>query len=147
MSVSYKPISWGNEYISSDKLNIMTSNDQYLFERTPTVYYRANGVHKKTGGMKVMAGVQVFAANKKKTSVSKDYQFGTFFSQGCKPVVATSLSMATPGRYHVGVYGLGRASLSPDHRGMNLHVISNSTQPKTMYIASKVAVNFIACGY
>lgn len=147
MATPYKPLSWGNEYISSDKLNDMASNDQYLFERTPTVYYRGFGVSKRTGGMKVMAGVQTFGSSRKKSSVAKDYHFGTFFSQGCKPIVTTSLSMGTAGRYHVIVSGLGQGPISPDHRGMNLRIIANALTAKDSKINSTIIVNWIAVGW
>lgn len=147
MSTPYKPVSWGNEYISADKLNVMASNDQYLFERTPTVYYKAFGVSKRAGGMKIIAGIQVFGANKKVTNVDKDYHFGNFFSQGCHPIVTTSLSMATPGRYHVVISGLGKGVISPDHRGMNLRVIANAMSPKDARINTKIICNWIAVGW
>lgn len=145
MATSYRPTSWGNEYISSDKLNVMTSNDQYLFERTPTVYYNAYGVNKRTGGMKIAAGVVVIPANKKLSAATKNYHFGSFFSQGCKPIVATSMSMTKGGRYHVVVKGL--SSMTPDHRGMRIDVIANEHNWKNSRINTRIYVNFIAVGW
>lgn len=146
MASPYKPVSWGNEYISSDKLNIMTSNDQYLYEKTPTVYYRAYGVYKKNGGMKILAGVLVFQPNKKVNSMSRDYHFGSFFSQGCMPIVTTGMSLTSGGAYHIVARGLGGRTIAPDYRGMNLRVISNS-RTKDNSVKYKSMVNFHAVGW
>lgn len=145
MATPYKPISWGNEYISSDKLNVMTSNDQYLFERTPTVYYNSYGVNKRTGGMKIAAGVVVIPSNRKKSAVSKNYNFGSFFAQGCKPIVTTGMSMNSGGRYHIVIKGFG--SMTPDHRGFRVNVIANEQTWKKTRINTRIYVNFIAVGY
>lgn len=147
MATPYKPVQWGNEYISSDKLNVMTANDQYLFERTPTVYYNANGVSKRTGGMKIASGVLIVPANKKVSAVSKDYHFGSFFSQGCRPVVTTGMCMVSGGRYHITIAGLGGTSALPDHRGVRFRVIANDISPKNNKINHKVYISWTAVGY
>lgn len=147
MATSYKPISWGNEYISSDKLNIMTSNDQYLFEHMPTVYYNANGIRKQSGGMKIMTGVVPISSTTRAKATSKAFYFGSFFSQGCKPIVTTSISMgASLGTYHVTVDGLG-GPRQPDHRGMRVRVFANARNAKNNRIHTNLYVHFIAIGY
>lgn len=147
MSTQYKPVQWGNEYISSDKLNAMAANDQYLFERTPTVYYSANGVSKRTGGMKILSGQLLIPANRKISTVSKEYHFGSFFSQGCRPVVTTGMCMTSGGRYHITIAGLGNNSALPDHRGVRFRVIANPMNPKENKVMHKVVVSFTAVGY
>lgn len=145
MSTPYKPVSWGNEYISSDKLNIMTSNDQWLYERTPTVYYNAYGIKKKTGGMKIAAGIVIFPANKKVSAATKNYYFGSFFAQGCRPVVTTGIATASGGRYHAIVRGHG--GLAPDHRGVRFTLLANAATVKKSKIYHKTYVFWQAVGY
>lgn len=145
MATPYKPVSWGNEYISSDKLNIMTSNDQFLFERTPVVYYKGYGVSKKSGGMKMLSGIVVFPANKKVSAATKNYYFGSFFSQGCKPLVTTGIATSSGGRYHAIVRGHG--GLSPDHRGLRVTLLANAATVKKSKIYHKTYVFFTATGY
>ena len=147
MATSYKPLSWGEEYISSDKLNQMASNDQYLFERTPTVYYSAYGVNKKSGGMKIMSGVLAIYANKNASHVTKDYHFGSFFSHGCRPVITVGQNMTTAGRYHVYFKGFG--TFAPDHRGVKFGVIANhrSGSKTPNRINTKIYIHWTAVGW
>lgn len=147
MSTSYRPTTWGDEYISADKLNQMAANDQYLFERTPTVYYNANGVSKRTGGMKIAAGQLIVPANKKISAVHREYHFGSFFSQGCRPVVTTGMCMTSGGRYHITIAGLGNNSALPDHRGVRFRVIANPLNSKDNKILHRVVVSWIAVGW
>lgn len=147
MSTPYRPITWGDEYISSDKLNVMASNDQYLFEQTPRVYYNAYGIRKSTGGLKIMVGVKAFTPNKKVSSVSKDIYFGNFFSQGCKPVITTGLAMGPGGRYHVVLSGVGASTINPDHRGANIRIIANALSSKDSRINTKLVVHWMAVGW
>ena len=144
MATNYSPVSWGEEYISSDKLNRMASNDQYLFERTPVVYYKAFGVDKRSSGMKIMSGIVVIPANKKISHVRKDYHFGSFFSQGCRPIITVGQNI-TGGRYHVYFQGFG--TLSPDHRGVRFGVAANALTLKDSKINTKIYIHFTAVGW
>lgn len=145
MATSYSPVTWGEEYISSDKLNRMSTNDQYLFERTPTVLYNAFSVNKRSGGMKIMSGIVVIAANSKASHVKKDYHFGSFFSQGCRPIITVGQNMTTAGRYHV--YHQGFGTFSPDHRGARFGVIANHRGSTRHAINTKIYIHFTAVGW
>lgn len=144
MSTSYVPVQWGTERLSAEKLNQMCENDQWLFERTPTVFYNAFGVNKRTGGMKILSGVAMIPAAKTKSQVSKDINFGSYFSQGCKPIITTGQVMATGGRYNVILTGL--SGIHPDHRGFNMRVIANHLSGK-QGIKTKMYVHWTAVGY
>lgn len=147
MSTSYRPVNWANEFISSDKLNQMAANDQYLFERTPTVYYNSSGVSKRTGGMKIMSGTVIFPINKRVSTLTKEVHFGSFFSQGCRPVVTTGMCMTSGGRYNITVASLGNNSALPDHRGVRFRVIANPMNSKDNKVLHKVVVSWTAVGY
>lgn len=146
MATPYRPISWGNEYISADKLNIMTSNDQYLFERMPSIYYNGpTGIKRSSGGLKILAGCAVIQKNLKRESAIKDFHFGSYFSQGCRPVITTGMTADTPGRYSVMMTGFGQDR--PDNRGVRFKVFSNTWKGKGPKIYRRIYVYFIAVGY
>jgi hypothetical protein len=135
----YVPTSWGDEPIFTDKLNQMTNNDQWLFENSPRMYYSGYGV-KKPNGIKIMGSVLTLAGSKTKAQYGT-YNFGTFFSSGCLPIVATSVNPQS-----------GYAGFSLAIRGISSNVIDNRGFIATLYAdapfhPSVAYIHFIALGW
>lgn len=141
----YKPTSWSlGEQITREKLNQMTSNDQYLFENQPNAFYNAHGI-KKTTGLKIMAGYTVIRGGKSR-HYEREVYFGNFFSVGCKPIIVTGLVIQKQSRIHCILRGL-RGEYWPDHRGFTAVVDADEINPKTNYFHYGVNVQFLAIGY
>ena len=141
----YKPISWSDgEPIDKDKLNQMASNDQYLFERMPSMFYNAHGV-KKTTGVKILAGKGTVPKTSSKLSYATIY-FGSFFSQGCRPIViAIPVQNSSRTRFDCSVRGIG--VVYPDHRGVQIGVTTDERLTSINYHAYNLPVYYIAIGW
>lgn len=141
----YKPTSWGlGEQLTREKLNQMTSNDQYLFENQPNAFYNAHGI-KKTTGLKIMVGYTYLKGGRSRHHESQVF-FGNFFSVGCKPIVITTPIIQKQSRIHNCVRGLPGAYW-PDHRGFTAVIDTDEINPKTNYLYYGVNLQFIAIGY
>lgn len=141
----YKPVTWGDEPIFKDKLNQMTNNDQYIFENMPKMSFNTYGI-KRANGVKIMAAICVVPASSALWSHGT-FNFGTFFSSGCKPVIVVG-TQPTSGRwrYHTVVRGIG--TNYPDHRGAVFSVGADYYGTTTTNIVdAKVYVHFIAVGW
>lgn len=141
----YKAVTWGDEPIFKDKLNQMTNNEQWLFENMPTMSFNTYGI-KRTNGIKIMAAIAVVPANKKDWS-GTTFNFGTFFSSGCKPVIVTGTQpTGNAWRYQVIIKGIG--TYYPDHRGIEINVGADYVfGSKTNIVNQQVYVHFIAIGW
>jgi hypothetical protein len=101
----YQPVSFNGEMITTQKMNQMANNDQWLFENSPRIRYNANGLV-RDASLKVMAGKTPYPL----VSLNYVYQavyFGSFFSAGCKPVITATIEAPSGGhRNRVMIYGL-----------------------------------------
>jgi hypothetical protein len=140
----YKPTTWGDEPIYTDKLLQMTNNDQYLYENMPRMSFNTYGI-KRTSGLKIMAAICIVPASASSGSTAV-FNFGTFFSSGCKPVIVTGNqpTQGTRWRNHVIMRGIG--SYYPDHRGVTISVMANEPTTKTNSVGTTY-VHFIAIGW
>lgn len=144
VATPYKAVTWGDEPVYKDKLNQMTNNEQWLFENAPTVQFNTYGI-KRTNGMKIMAGIAVIPASKASSGLAT-FNFGTFFSSGCKPVIVTGTQpTGSQMRFHVLVKGID--GYYPDHRGAVFIAGADSLNTKLNVMSSKVYVHFIAIGW
>ena len=143
-SSPYVPQSFGEEPLSSDKMNQMANNIQWIYENSPRILYNAHGV-KKQNGTKILVGCSVVpAANRTLSSVT--VYFGTFFSQSCRPiVVATPVKNTGRTRYEMVVGGIG--TTYPDHRGVTLYATTDEYSSASNYHAVAVPINWIAVGW
>jgi hypothetical protein len=141
----YKATSWsGDEPIYKDKLNQMTNNDQWLYENTPRMSFNTYGI-KRTNGIKIMAAICVVPTNKSANSTAT-FEFGTFFSSGCKPVIVTGTQPTSGrGRLHCMIRGI--SSNYPDHRGFKATVSADEIGGTNNVIDAKVYVHFVAIGW
>lgn len=140
----YVPLSWNpDEPTSTDKLNLMTNNDQWLFENTPRALYTKGS--NRTAGIKFLGGMAIIPASKTYHAYV-NVNFGSFFTAGCIPIITTGVLSYPHGRIMVNHRGLG--TFWPDQRGIELHAISNSADViSKSKIYDNCYVNYIAMGW
>lgn len=123
MASIYKRLIWGRtERISSQKLNDMISNDDYLFEKLFSGYYNHNGLVKDTG-LTFRAG-SVSIPNFNGVYMSVNTFYSRPFLPGTKPIILLGLMSSDSNRIHYATRGLD-GSWQPDHTGFNLYTSSN----------------------
>lgn len=140
----YTHVSWTKEPITTDKLNAMAANDQWLFESAPTVYYNAYG-NTVVKGLKFAAGLVYFGASKNDRQ-QKTISFGSYFSAGCRPIVTATYSSLTEVHLHVNVKSW-EENFTIDNRGFNVHVYANNPVATKNYFPGPVYVHWLALGY
>lgn len=137
----YRPVQWNEGPIELGKLQTMAQNEQWLFENTPKMLYKSNGVN-RTESLKIAAGSAPYSAVAR-TWLSFDIYFGNYFSPGCRPiVVATVQSRGDHGWYYHNIRGIGKAE-TIDHRGFHCFVLVR----KDMQIVAGGFVHWIAVGW
>lgn len=104
----FVPMSWNGESITTDKLNQMCNNTQYLFDRSPRIRMMVGGVPRDSG-IKILSGKTAYAPDTTKNWTIMNVYFGSFFSSGCNPAVTVSLEASgwQGQRNHVVLGGLG----------------------------------------
>lgn len=142
---SYRPTSWvDNDPLFTQKLNQMTSNDQYLYENSAKILYKAHGVT-RTQGVKVASGIQTVTPAEGVWTVQNVY-FGSFFTVGARPVVVATLLHNNEGEHHLSVHGI--ATQFPDHRGFEFALGSDrKSNSKPNKFTRTLWINWIAVGY
>jgi len=144
MTQPYKAVSWNEEPVSTDKLNTMTNNDQWLFENTPRMKYHGYNLI-KTSGLKILA-TYVTIPPTTATSAGRNLYFGSFFSAGCQPiVVASPASTNAQRRFFIAVNGIGKAV--PDNNGAQIYLVPSEANPKNNKIGATVYCHVIAIGW
>lgn len=141
---SYKDVSWGDEYVRTDKLNTMASNTRYLFERAPRLYYNAFGVRRDTG-IKIACGVASIPPSKT-AYAGITVNFGTFFTTGSRVVVATSISAGYQRKIIATLHGLSGPGYLPDHRGFHANVTTFEYAAKDNHVIRTAYLNWVAMG-
>lgn len=141
----YKPMTWGDEPTSSDKLQQMVNNTQHVYENMPRMQYYTYSI-RKTTGIKLMSGIAVVPANNRDWSIVR-VEFGTWFTPGCKPVITTGTQL-TGGKPRWQVYIKGIGTYYPDHRGMEVGVGADywGTTVKNI-VDQRVFIHWTAVGY
>lgn len=142
----YKPVMFvDSEPLDRDKLNQMANNMQWLYENTPRIAYRAFGVNKSSGA-KILAGAGSALYTLSSVTYATVY-FGSFFSQGCQPIVTANVVQNRLGRtkYETAVRGIGRSQ--PDHRGFQFGISSDEPTAAKNHHPLSVPINWIAIGW
>lgn len=140
----YKAVNWqDDEPVFTNKLNVMTQNDQWLFENTPRMLYTGFN-QRRTEGMKIASGILLCNPNPYGVQQHVVY-FGSFFSEACTPVVVTGLMHQGEVRITFGVKGIGQTYV--DHRGFEIlgGAINHNANWKAM--TKQFWVTWIAVGY
>ena len=144
MITEYRPVSWGEgEPLSAHKLATMASNDQYLFESLPRLFF-SNGGIKKDKGIKVFATTAVVAPQSSRHGRATVY-FGDIFSVGCKPVINLTVNASPYEQFNLAIKGIG--TLIPDHRGVEVLASADELEIKHNNIKANIYLNVIAIGF
>lgn len=111
-------MAWGpGEPITTNKLNDMIGNDDWLFQNAVTAYYDVLGVTRDSG-LSIRTGY-IKALNTENMGVFIGSYYARPFLPGARPVVITGMACDNYFGILHAVKGLdGRAI--PDHRGFNL---------------------------
>ena len=144
-STPYKPVSWGTEPITQDKLNTMASNEQWLFENTPRVLYNVDSL-KRTSGVKILSGMGLVKTNGSSSFGASNILFGTFFSSGCKPIVVATACTAKQGRISLVTRGIDHQA-RPDYRGFQVLLSTAELTRAHNKLLSNVYIPYIAIGW
>jgi hypothetical protein len=148
MAVSqFQDLSWGpDEPLDMDKLNAMVGNERYLAAHMPKLSFSSYGGITKDAGVKIACGV-VTVPPKKEHTQSVTVNFGSFFTEGCKPIIATGIMSYGNGRVHCIVHSHTNQNYVPDHRGFIAKVQTNELRDKWNYFWKTMYINWIAMGY
>lgn len=118
----FVPMSWNGEPVSTDKLNQMCNNSQYLFDRSPRIRYSVSGITRDTG-LKVIAGKTAFAPDTTHDYVNVPIYFGSYFTAGSHPsVTATVEIVGGSWRKYVSIQGLSGSEI--DQTGFVAQVVA-----------------------
>lgn len=133
-------MSWNGEPITTDKLNQMCNNSQYLFDRSPRIRYAGPQFTRDTG-LKVIAGKTPYPVVQANYIYLPVY-FGSFFSSGCNPIVTATVEAPSGGhRNRVMAYGLSGGAI--DNIGFQA-VVTTEAVPT---LGPAGWVHWIAVGY
>lgn len=142
---SFKDVAWANEAITTDKLNVMSANTRYLFERAPKLLFTAYGAKRDTG-VRIASGVATCAATTA-NSRQVNIPFGSFFSVGCKPVITTGIHSVGQGGLVLVHSGLSGSQYQPDNRGVRVTVSARELNSKYNHILKTSYIHWMAMGY
>ncbi len=142
----YRRINWGagSELIDNDKLNLMISNMDHLYENAITGYYNLFGIARETG-LTIRAGAaKMIPTQAVGNTVSHTYPRP--FSPGVKPIVTSSLSFDARVRVFMGIKGFDGSAV-PDHRGFYLTFHQERLPNGPTEIDGNQYYTYIALGY
>lgn len=91
LNQGYVPVNWNGEALTTDKLNQMCNNDQYLYDRSPRIRFSINGAGVRDTSIKMISGKTPYAPTAE--GIDNEWlpiYFGSFFTAGCNPVVVAN---------------------------------------------------------
>lgn len=141
----YEAVPWTrDDLITSEALQRMSTNSDYLRDVKPDIRYRTDGVN-RTRGVKILAGIEPVPKQNKGDSTTVSVRFPDFFTTNSKPVV--TYGVVSNLRYvHVTITGLG-GEFYPDERGFDIHVVVNHPKKKKNQLDEKLYISWTAVGY
>src|SRR6478735_4967848 len=111
-ATAFKPLSWSAfDPVTSDRLQVMADNDQYLMDNKMGGDYNAYSTRRNIG-VKMAGGLALITARKANTA-SVDVRFNNFFSAACHPLVTTGVLSVSQRRIITTIDGLG--TTHPDY--------------------------------
>lgn len=135
MSTSFTRINWGDEPITSDKLNDMVENDNYLFENTLSGFYDALGIIRDSGLTYRCGYINSIKTESLKQTIA--FYYSKPFMPGARPVIITGeASSGLMAIFHA-VRGLDNRAV-PDHRGFNMIMSQYKDTPQSKFDGSQV---------
>lgn len=144
----FQDLSWvGDEPIDTDKLNAMVNNTKFVNQRLPKMSFQSYGGIQKDKGLKIACGVVTVPPRKNARDQSVTVNFGSFFTEGCKPIITTGIMSYGNGRVHVIVHSQTGQNFVPDHRGFIAKVFVNELSADWNYFWKTMYINWHAIGY
>lgn len=144
MSGVFQPITFStNEDIDEDTMNILASNDQWLYDNMPQGFYSVNGISKNTN-LKMAGGIITVGPTKAKT-IYKEVGFGNFFSASSLPIVTATHTGNH--RAFITIGGIGSGNIKPDNRGFSFNLTADPVTATKNYFPNAINVHFIAFGW
>lgn len=137
-------VTWTQEPVSVEKLQIMAENQRKLRNLIPTVLYKAAGINKDTG-VKILSGSTI-APPAGTRWINQEVYFGNFFSVGCNPIVIAQTVSATQRVLNIGVHGLGKTEV-PTHVGFHAYLYYNGFHLDKGVIDAPITIQYIAMGW
>lgn len=114
----YKRLNWAKEPVSSQKLNDMVGNDDFLFEKMITGYYNVAGIVRDSG-LEIRTGFVKGIATQANSFWASHY-YPKPFLPGARPVILCAVASASAMLYVLGTRGLDGRAIA-DHRGFLCH--------------------------
>ena len=143
-STPFKVVSWSpRDPITNEKLNSMVSNDNWLRDNMVRGRYAANGVRRETG-VRIASGLALITSGKA-AKQARYVDFGTYFSESCKPIVTTGIVSASQRQIFATIDGPG-SKPQPTRDGFQVHVHVESKNKKNK-ISRNFYVSWHAIGY
>ncbi len=140
----YKATSWStNEPAFKDKLNQMTSNDQWLYEHMPKMRYKLDSGLTVEGGVRILAGYVRIGPRTNSRFAAAVVNFGAYFASGSRPIVVVGAPQAKPQR-EITLYIGGIGTQFPDNRGFELYATAGTSAKA---ITADLYVHYVAIGY
>lgn len=157
MQGPYKPVDFTNtaedgwEIITTNDLNQVSENLQWIKDNTPRMTYHGLGATNRnvTSNIIIVGGKVEIPANRKSDSVAKEvrYKANTFLS-GSHPHVLLGIEGAYWSDYHklhAVVQGRGGKGY-PDHIGFRVHVNNHALSAANDKMVRMIRVHWIAIG-
>lgn len=147
---NFVPVSWNGESISTDKLNQMANNEQFLFDRTPLVRYAYQGKQNivRDNSAKVMSGKTPFPPATNQDNVAILVYFGSFFSAGCHPIVTAVIETGGPlARKVMSIRSLGGVGQEIGINGFVADIFTVEAGTQNHFVETGGWVHWTATGY
>lgn len=141
MASIYKRLSWGQEPITTNKLNDMVGNSDYLYDHSVTALYDVLGITRDSG-------ISIRCGYTKVVNTDNWYQaLGVYYTRpflpGVRPVVLTSLAIDSTAQLSYGIKGLDERAV-PDHRGFTIHLWQDRFDADTTRFTGDQWVSWLA---
>ena len=143
-NTSFKILSWSDdELITTDKLDDMVSNIEWVRDNMVSGNYAAFNKSKKDG-VKIMAGITQITKQGNQ-SATKQVNFNSFFNPLAKPIVTISAVSSHQRRIFTTLSGIGKPF--PDGRGFTAHVYIEAEKAANKKITHDFYISWIAVGW
>jgi hypothetical protein len=101
---SFQSVNWGEEEITPAKLNLMGSNEDWLYEHLPYVKYSGYGNIRRDLQTRIGSGVISIPKTTRKHQDLR-VEFDNLFTTNCKPIIVTGITSHYVSRMTVCVWG------------------------------------------
>lgn len=112
---NFEIVDWSDGDITTEKLDQLNENDQFLYDNTPDIHYEFDSIV-KVEDIKIWAGYVVLPASGNSSTRKEVYFPNGFFSNGATPIINAQLIARSYARLFLDLRGLG-GKTHPNHQG------------------------------